>query len=166
MIYNYMQTKNILNFDGLYLITDTGLVIANERKVNMPNGGFKTIKQHFPKLSENKKGYLKVMLTDFLGNRKGYFVHRLVASAFIGDSELLVNHKDKNKKNNNLSNLEYINNRDNCIHAIDKSKTTSKYTGVTFKKGKWQAQKMINGKATYLGVFENELDAHLKYLES
>lgn len=162
-----MQTKHIPNFEGLYLITDTGLVIANERKVIMPNGGFKTIKKHYPKLSENKKGYLKVMLTDFKGNRKGYFVHRLVLLTFAGGSELLVNHKDLNKKNNNLSNLEYMTNRDNCIHAIDKSKTSSKYIGVCLlKSGNWSSRKMINGKQVYLGTFKNELDAHLKYLES
>ena len=55
--------KNIKGFDGLYQISNNGIVKALERKVKMPNGGFKIIKEHYPKLSKTKKGYLKVMLT-------------------------------------------------------------------------------------------------------
>ena len=132
----------------------------------MPNGGQKTIKEHYPKLSITYKGYLKVMLTNSKGIRKGFFVHRLVIAAYLNESNLQVNHKDQNKQNNHISNLEYVNNRENSIHRIDKSKTTSKYTGVTKNRNKWQCQKMINGKSIYLGCFDTELEAHQKYINS
>lgn len=158
--------KNIKGFENLYQISENGIVKALERKVNMPNGGIKIIKEHYPKLSNTKKGYLKVMLTDLNRIRKGFFVHRLVLVTYFKESKLQVNHKDGNKENNNLSNLEYVTNRENSIHRIDKNITSSKYTGVTKKINKWQCQKMINGKPTYLGLFDTETEAHNKYINS
>lgn len=156
--------KDIKTFENLYQISENGIVKALERKVNMPNGGIKIIKEHYPKLSKTKKGYLKVMLTDLNGIRKGFFVHRLVLATYFKESKLQVNHKDGNKENNNLSNLEYVTNRQNVIHSIDKGSTSSKFVGVTKKGNKWQCQKMINGKRTYLGLFNTEDEARQKYL--
>lgn len=161
-----MKYKDIPNFEGLYQVSNTGVIKALRRIVKMPKGGIKEIKEHYPKLSVTKKGYLKVMLTDKNGIRKGKFVHRLVAECFVYPSKLQVNHKDKNKQNNNIDNLEYVTNRKNVIHSIDKTKTSSKYIGVTRKRNKWQCQKMINGKRTYLGLFDTQEQARKKYLES
>ena len=158
--------KDIKTFENLYQISENGIVKALERKVNMPNGGIKIIKEHYPKISKTKKGYLKVMLTDLNGIRKGFFVHRLVLATYFKESKLQVNHKDGNKENNNLSNLEYVTNRQNVIHSIDKESTSSKFVGVTKKGNKWQCQKMINGKRTYLGLFDTPEQARDKYLES
>ena len=158
--------KNIKGFENLYKISDNGIIKANERKVNMPNGGFKIIKEHYPKLSKTKKGYLKVMLTNSDGIRRGFFVHRLVIINFYKESNMQVNHKDFNKENNFIDNLEYVTNRENQIHRIDKNNTSSKYTGVTKKRNKWQCQKMINGKRTYLGLFDTPEQARDKYLKS
>lgn len=165
-LYIYIMTKDIEGYGGLYTISDTGIVGANERVVKMPNGGEKVVKKHFPKLCKTKKGYLKVMLTG--KSRKGFFVHRLVLKHFLYDSEMQVNHKDYNKENNHISNLEYVSNRDNTNHRFLAVKKSSKYAGVTWNKnrGAWQSQKMINGKPTYLGLFDNELDAHNRYLAS
>jgi hypothetical protein len=161
-----MKYKDIPNFEGLYQVSDTGIIKALKRIVKMPNGGVKEIKEHYPKLSITKKGYLKVMLTNKKGIRKGRFVHRLVALCFISKSKLQVNHKDENKQNNNVDNLEYVRNRQNVIYSIDKTKTSSKYVGVTKQRNKWQCQKMINGKRTYLGLFDTPEQARNKYLES
>jgi hypothetical protein len=158
-----MIHKDIPGFEGLYSVSDTGEVICYERSVPMPNGGFKIIKKHKPKLSITRKGYFKVMLTDRNGNRKGFFVHRLVLLTFIGSSDLPGNHKDRNKKNNMIENLEYVTNRMNTIHGIDKTKTSSQLIGVTAHQGKWQAQKMIRGKQKYLGIFTTEQEAHDAY---
>lgn len=156
--------KDIKTFENLYQISENGVIKALERKVKMPNGGVKIIKEHYPKLFKTKKGYLKVMLTDITGTRKGFFVHRLVLATYLKESKLQVNHKDGNKENNDLSNLEYVTNRQNVIHAIDKENTSSKFVGVTKKGNKWQCQKMINGKRTYLGLFNTEDEARQKYL--
>lgn len=52
--------------------------------------------------------------------RKRAFVHTLVMEAFVGPRPpgMWINHKDGNKRNNRLSNLEYTTPRDNLIHAV------------------------------------------------
>lgn len=64
-------------------------------------------------------GYISVRLSDDNGNRKTQFVHRLLLSAFVGNSELQVNHIDGNTSNNCLSNLEYVTCSENLIHASE-----------------------------------------------
>lgn len=52
-------------------------------------------------------------------NNKQYYIHRLVAINFIKnlDNKEYVNHKDGNKLNNKLENLEWVTNQENCQHA-------------------------------------------------
>ena len=71
---------------------------------------------------ETKKGYLRVNLTNN-GKTKHYKVHRLVALAFIPNKNNLpqINHKDENKKNNRVGNLEWCDNWYNS-HYGSKSK--------------------------------------------
>lgn len=63
-----------------------------------------------------RNGYLSLKLYK---DHKPYtrMVHRLVAAAFMGESELEVNHKDGNKTNNRVSNLEYVSRSVNMMHA-------------------------------------------------
>ena len=63
-------------------------------------------------------GYLIVSL--YLNSKKSRKpIHHLVATTFIGPRphKLVINHKDGNKLNNNVNNLEYISNSDNLKHA-------------------------------------------------
>ena len=63
-------------------------------------------------------------------NQNGYFIlpsqysfkkaHRLVAETFLGKSELTIDHKDSNKRNNKLSNLEFVSNKENLLRAEKK----------------------------------------------
>lgn len=64
-------------------------------------------------------GYRMVRLSTAEG-KKGYAVHRLVAEAFIPNPNNLpvVNHKDGNKLNNAVENLEWVNQSQNRLHAI------------------------------------------------
>lgn len=67
----------------------------------------------------DKDGYEVVSLQD--DNQKKYLVkvHRLVATRFIptGDYSLTVNHKDGNKLNNTVNNLEWMTDSDNLRHS-------------------------------------------------
>lgn len=52
--------------------------------------------------------------------RATLLLHRVIAATFLGrNDDLIVNHKDGNKANNNIYNLEYVTHRENLIHAIN-----------------------------------------------
>ena len=73
----------------------------------------------------NKSGYYNISLTND-NNYKTFKVHRLVALAFIENIENKpeVNHKDKNKLNNNVTNLEWMTRKENNIHRCEGIKIT------------------------------------------
>lgn len=63
------------------------------------------------------------------GNRQTERIHRLVAEAFIPnpDNKPEVNHKDGNKRNNHISNLEWATKRENIDHAVKHGLRTPSY---------------------------------------
>lgn len=70
------------------------------------------------KPQNNGNGYLKVTLT-IKGRQYQRYIHRLVAEIYIGrkDYQNQVNHIDGNKSNNSVTNLEWVSNSENQIHA-------------------------------------------------
>ena len=75
----------------------------------------------FLKYTEDKDGYYKVKLCNN-GEIKTVMVHRIVAIQFIENKDSkknLINHKDGNKKNNNVENLEWVTSKENTQHAIN-----------------------------------------------
>lgn len=80
--------------------------------------------------SKDAKGYHRYSIT-VNRNKKTYKLHREVAKAFIPNPDNLpqVNHKDGNKDNNNVSNLEWVTNIENCHHAIRNGLWDSVYAG-------------------------------------
>ncbi len=71
------------------------------------------------KTQTDSKGYHRIRVT-IEREKMGFKLHREVAKAFIPNPNDLsqVNHKDGNKNNNSVSNLEWVSNRDNAHHAI------------------------------------------------
>ena len=57
------------------------------------------------------------------GKQVNFFVHRLVLSAFIGESELPINHRNGIRDDNRLENLEYVTHAENQQHSRDVLKT-------------------------------------------
>ena len=76
-------------------------------------------KKHSLKGYIDKYGYKRVLIYED-GKRKKYFVHRLVAEKYIPNPKKLaqINHKDGNKLNNCVDNLEWVSPKDNIAHAI------------------------------------------------
>mgnify|MGYP002516354426 CR=1 FL=1 len=69
----------------------------------------------------DKNGYEKIQMMSTDGKRHRYSVHRLVLENFApveNMASLQVNHKDGNKRNNKLDNLEWVTNYENTQHAI------------------------------------------------
>ncbi len=134
--------KRIRGYD--YAISIFGRVKSIEREIIMKNGLSKTIKESIRK-PEIVRGYLIVDLYDDKGHRKNFQIHRLVAENFIDNPESLpfVNHKDENKLNNNVSNLEWCTASYNNTYGKgflkrkqSHSKTKTKYKYVAYKDGK------------------------------
>lgn len=132
--------KEILGYEGLYQVSNTGRVRSlNYRRT----GKTKVIKQ-----STNKGGYKSVCLYKD-GKLKGYSVHRLVALAFIPNPLNLpqVNHIDENPSNNAVWNLEwctpkYNSNYGNCRKKISEAnKGKSKHFTEEHKKKISEAMK-------------------------
>ena len=113
------------------------------------------------------RGYLYVCIRNKRVINKA--VHKLVAKYFLNHNPcghtLVVNHKDFNRLNNHVDNLEVTTSRQNTNRKHLKLNCSSKYTGVSLHKpnGKWRACIRINGINTHLGLFINEYDAHLAY---
>lgn len=71
------------------------------------------------KQETSNKGYLRCQLW-MDGKSKKYLVHRLILNSFQPSQVpvLCVNHKDGNKKNNNINNLEWVTHKQNTNHAL------------------------------------------------
>ena len=95
--------KSIPGYEGLYEISNIGNVRSLFRYK-------KTLKPH---LTINGYQYVQ-LFKNKVG--KNYYVHRLVAMAFIPKEEgkEIVNHKDENKINNCVENLEWTSHIENC----------------------------------------------------
>ena len=117
----------------------------------------------------NSCGYKLVTLCN--KTQKAFKIHLLVYDAFGEEKRngrlLQVDHKDESKLNNHIDNLQLLNNRENTTKYQLTQKRSSKYAGVYWNKKakKWLAQIRINDKRKYLGLFDNEHEANLKYQE-
>lgn len=102
--------KPIPQYDGLYVVSNTGKV----KSVNWNRTGEGKELKPF-----SNNGYARVCIRKN-GVGKHFLVHRLVAELFIDnpDNYPVVNHKDGNKLNNEVSNLEWVSIKENVNHAI------------------------------------------------
>lgn len=109
--------KDILDYEGLYQISNFGNVKALERYVNI-RGKRALLKEKFLKFDDSNLGYQRVTLSKN-GKTKRFSVHRLVALHFLDkvEGKDIVNHLDNNPSNNHVSNLEWCTHQENMLHA-------------------------------------------------
>ena len=97
------------------------------------------------------------------GRMKMVRMHREIKGFPAG---LLVDHQNNNTLDNRRANLRLATSSQNLSNRrINKSKSSSQFRGVRFRKerGCWSAQITINGKAFWLGSYDNETDAAKTY---
>lgn len=112
-------------------------------------------KNKFLNIQDNGNGYKYVSLSS--GSiSKSVAVHRLVAKVFIPNPDNLpqVNHKDLDKSNNNLSNLEWVSIKENLNHARKNNAFINLEIKVKDNHLSWIGQKM--GNRTILRVLEEK----------
>ena len=99
--------SQIPGYNNIYEISNYGNVRSIDRAVNAKNGSTRIVKGRDIKLINNGLYYVVGLAKN--GKTKQCFVHRLVAEAFIPNVENFkcVNHKDGNKLNNKVDNLEW-----------------------------------------------------------
>ncbi len=100
--------RQIPNFSDNYIVTPNGQIWSK-------------FKMGFLNLETNKDGYKRVGLKHKKRKEK-FSVHRLVAKLFIPNNDtkkIQVNHRDGDKSNNNVSNLEWTTPSENSLHKIN-----------------------------------------------
>ena len=116
-----MEWRAVVGLEGRYEVSDTGLVRGLDRCRKGRWGHEVPIKGVTLKQRPNRYGYMMVPLGIGVKQKKLCTVHRLVLIAFTEDRpDMQVNHKDGDKANNNLSNLEWVTASQNCQHREDK----------------------------------------------
>ena len=123
--------KDIEGYEGSYQVSNEGRVKS-----------LKFGKERVLRPTVDEYGYLRVGL--YIGrNKKTRRVHRLVAQAFIENPDNLpeINHKDENKANNNVENLEWCTSKYNCNYGSYNQKLSEAHKG---KPNPWATKALTN----------------------
>lgn len=112
--------KDIEGYEGHYQVSNKGVVKSLDREIPHSKGGVASIKGRILKPHANKCGGLRVKLW-CEGRVKSHQIHRLVAAAYIANPENKpeVNHKDGDRSNNKVVNLEWVTASENIQHSYD-----------------------------------------------
>lgn len=108
--------KNIIGYEGLYLIDNLGNVVSLPKL----QGSKLHNKYKIMGTKVNRNGYAEVALTKD-GSTKTIPLHRLIAKHFVPNPENkpCVNHKNGVKTDNRIANLEWVTKQENTKHAFD-----------------------------------------------
>lgn len=114
---------DVVGYEGRYRVSSAGNVLSVGHSVVDSAGRTRVFPDKILSLCYGKNpkyAYAHVSLNNPDGTQKRVRVHRLVAEAFIPNPNNLpqVNHKDGNKANNNVENLEWCTIRDNLLHSF------------------------------------------------
>ena len=112
------EWRPVVGYEGLYEVSSYGRVRSLDRYVEYSNGRIHLYKGKVLSLLKGKYGYIQVSV---YYKRKMYkkYVHRLVAQAFIPNPDNLpmVNHKDEDKSNCMVDNLEWCDAKYNSTYG-------------------------------------------------
>ena len=115
------EWRDVVGYEGKYQVSNLGNVRSIDRTFINACGVIVTRKGSILKPRFNRCGYMRVTMHKD-GKVNTEVIHRCVAEAFIPNNKNLpqVNHKDGNKRNNSVSNLEWCTASENMHHAAQK----------------------------------------------
>lgn len=121
--------KDLYGYDLEYQVSNYGRVrTLNEMKYNFQKKKCVEIRRiKYLKPLNNGKGYMYVIFKKD-GKKVHKYIHRLVAESFLEKEENknLVNHKDYDKANNFVSNLEWCTQKENVLYSVENMKKPKK----------------------------------------
>lgn len=154
------EIRDVPGYEGLYSVSNYGVVHSNHKYLK-DNTNYRQLK---PTISTT--GYYYVTLCKDKKKRK-FKVHQIVAMAFLGHVrcgfDSIIDHKNNVPLDNLFINLQITNIRHNS--SKDKKDGTSKYTGVCWDNGKYQATIKIEDTSIHIGRFAQEDKAGQAYNE-
>ena len=167
------EWRDIKGYEGLYQISNKG----NIKSLNYKRTGKEKIREG----TIDNTGY-KIISLCKNGKVKKYLIHRLVAEAFLPNPDNLpqVNHKDENKLNNNVENLEWCTQEYNCNYGTRNEKIDGRprkkiicvETNEIFDSSKDVINRMFNGKGHFdtiskccTGKRKSAFKYHFKYID-
>lgn len=138
---NDIKWVQIPGYVGLYSVSENGDIFSDLRYITSGMGGQRKV-GGFKKV--NKNGEYNTVKLSKNGVKKRFFIHTLVCMSFHSSSYFIgavVNHKDGNKRNNHVSNLEWVTIGYNQKHAYDNF-LRSKIIGVNASTAKLNDEKV------------------------
>lgn len=118
--------KDVVGYEGLYQVSNLGRVKSLDRNVIGKDGRNTFFHGKIIKPYLHKTGCLVLNLRNTKIDNKHHLtkVHRIVAQAFIPNPQNLplINHKDENRTNNNVNNLEWCNHQYNVLYGDGRKK--------------------------------------------
>lgn len=134
--------KDVFGYEKYYMVSNTGKIFSKRRD--------RLMKTH-----TDVGGYERLELTkNGIGNK--FFIHRLVAKAFLPKDDLrpLINHIDFDTENNNYTNLEWCTQKENIQHSHEYNRMCTRKANEATSKKVYQYSKDGELIATYPSTME------------
>lgn len=143
--------KPVVGWEGYYEVSSKGQVKSLSRRMHNYTKPGRILRQH-----DNGHSYLNVGLHAPGRVDKHAYVHILVAQAFIPNPDNLreVNHKDFNKQNNCVENLEWVTSRENKLHYMRSKRAKQKMAERSEKQHSKWVDRILENKSKIIQLYE------------
>ena len=149
--------RDVKGYEGIYKVSEKGVVISLPRVVNGINNNVRFQKLYKMKIHQDKNGYWIVNLSkDYTNDLK--LLHRVIAEAFIPNPNNLphINHKDENPSNYAIDNLEWCNHLYNMNYGTRNERVAAKNTNGKLSKPVLQLDMQGNIIKEWISIAEAE----------